>query len=63
MTQNLKNRVWKNEIYNFLINKDCIFSNEFIDNLFILFDKKINVSEKIFGLLFLKFGRKYKVSI
>ena len=58
----LKNKVWKNEIYLILTSKDCLFSKNYIDYLFKIHEKGFKVSEKIFGLLFFEIWRKkYKV--
>ena len=60
----MQDKIWKNEIYNHLTDKESIFSKKFIDQLFVLNQKKINVSEKIFGLLFFEIWRKkFNISI
>lgn len=54
----LRNKIWKNEIYTILKSKDCLFSKRYIDDLFKMHEKGFKVSEKIFGLLFFEVWRK-----
>mgnify|MGYP006082327797 CR=1 FL=1 len=62
LNNQLKNREWKNEIYYILTSKDCLFSKNYIDHLFKMHKIGLNVSEKIFGLLFFEiWKKKYKV--
>jgi len=62
LNNQLKNRIWKNEIYYILTSKDCLFSKNYIDHLFKMHSIGHNVSEKIFGLLFFEiWKKKYKI--
>jgi len=54
----LKDKIWKNEIYTVLKSKDCLFSEKYINYLFKMHERGFKVSEKIFGLLFFEIWRK-----
>ena len=58
LSNQLKNKKWKNEIYFILTSKDCLFSKNYIKHLFKKQEIGYNVSEKIFGLLFFEIWRK-----
>ena len=64
LNNQLKNKKWKNEIYQILSSKDCLFSKNYIDYLFKMHEIGHNVSDKIFGILFFEiWKKKYRIQV